>query len=210
MRAFSAEISGRRSPGLGLRCEEGRGSFEQIALLLKPFDLPAHRPQLLALGADQAIVALARVKLSLSDLAAQRLLRDAQRVGDVRDRPARTHHLNRLRPELRPEPRLSSWEESDGAMPSSRPSVGPPCGTPSWYPRRPNHPSLPLPETTKPPRLRGFRSDGASRAAYKPRRGVGRRHLFAGQTCVAVQSSVWKHRYGRVLIGASRWDVRIR
>jgi hypothetical protein len=38
--------SGRPSPGLGLRCEEGRGSFEQIALLLEALDLPAQLAQL--------------------------------------------------------------------------------------------------------------------------------------------------------------------
>lgn len=54
--------SGRPSPGLGLRCEEGRGSSEQITLLTQPRVLSAQPPQLLALRARQAVIALARIE----------------------------------------------------------------------------------------------------------------------------------------------------
>src|SRR5690349_21150892 len=42
--------TGTRSPALVLRCEEGRGSFEQVALLLQPGVLAPQRPELLQLA----------------------------------------------------------------------------------------------------------------------------------------------------------------
>jgi hypothetical protein len=56
--------SGRHSPGLGLPREEGRGSFEQIAVLLEPLDLAPQLTELLPLSGAQPVVAFSQIKLS--------------------------------------------------------------------------------------------------------------------------------------------------
>src|SRR4051812_13631402 len=58
--------TGRRSPALVLRCEEGRGSFEQIALLLQTRILAPQRAELFEFGAGRHIDALATVSLGLA------------------------------------------------------------------------------------------------------------------------------------------------
>jgi len=59
--AFSAStirytLTANQSPG-----EEGRGSFEQVALLLKTLDLASQIAQLLALGRGQPVVAFSPI-----------------------------------------------------------------------------------------------------------------------------------------------------
>jgi hypothetical protein len=77
------------SPRLGLRCEEGRGSLEDLSLLLKP---PETLAQLLVLIARQAIVALATIELVSLDPVTQRLLRDTEAHRNVTDRVPSTNN----------------------------------------------------------------------------------------------------------------------
>src|SRR4051795_10482427 len=100
--------SGRPSPGLGLRCEEGRGSFEQVALLLQARVLPAQPPQLVTLVARRAVVALVAIALVLAAPVAQRLLRHAEALRQAR-RAAGAQHLHRLATELRRVCGSGSW-----------------------------------------------------------------------------------------------------
>src|SRR5512132_3817499 len=90
----------RRSPGLGLPREESRGALEDVALLLQAPDALAQLPELLALGAGQRVMALTAVGLLLLAPVAQRLLRDPQRLSDVRDQAPRPQQPDRLAPEL--------------------------------------------------------------------------------------------------------------
>src|SRR3954463_13864760 len=87
--------TGRPSPGLGLRCEEGRGSFEQIALLLEADVLAAQPAQLFTLIRYEAVIALVAVALVLPAPVPERLLRDAQALGELARRAAGAQHLHR-------------------------------------------------------------------------------------------------------------------
>src|SRR4051812_8334527 len=92
--------TGRPSPGLGLRCEEGRGSFEQIALLLEADVLAPELAQLVALIRRKAVVAFVAIELILPAPVAERLLRDAETLGELARRAAGAQHLHRLAAEL--------------------------------------------------------------------------------------------------------------
>lgn len=70
--------SGKRSPGLGLRCEKDRGSLENVALLFDALDATTQFAQLLAFSARQPIVALVLIEPVLLDPVMQRLLAAAQ------------------------------------------------------------------------------------------------------------------------------------
>lgn len=65
--AFSPEYAGRCSPDLGLPREEGRGSLEDVSLLLEPGVLMAQPAQLLPLIAGRPVIALTDVALGLVD-----------------------------------------------------------------------------------------------------------------------------------------------
>lgn len=88
-----------RSPGLGLRCEENRGSLEDVALLLNALHPFAKLSQLLALGTRQPIIAFSAIDLVLLDPVMQRLLAAAQAPLRLHA-PASEHQLHSLAAEL--------------------------------------------------------------------------------------------------------------
>ena len=98
---------GTRSPLIAVCREEGRGSFEQIALLLQPSVLPAQRSKLVALSAREPILALTAVQRLLLDPVTQRLLADPESLGDLRHQTTGTDHRDRLTAELRRKRRTS-------------------------------------------------------------------------------------------------------
>src|SRR4051794_31418457 len=93
--------TGTRSPALAVGCEEGRGSFEQIALLLQTRVLFAQRAKLFELSAGRHIGALAAVGLGLATPVSERLLGHAEALCQLGRGPAGTQHLHRLTAELR-------------------------------------------------------------------------------------------------------------
>ena len=66
------------SPGLGLRCEENRGSLEDVALLFDALDSFAKLTKLFTLRAREPILAFSRIELVLLDPVMQRLIAAAQ------------------------------------------------------------------------------------------------------------------------------------
>src|SRR3954466_567562 len=92
--------TGRGSPGPGLPREEGRRVLENVTLLLQALDTLAELSQFLALGAREPVIAFPPVARDLLGPVAQRLLRHAQALSHVTDRPARAHQLDRLLAEL--------------------------------------------------------------------------------------------------------------
>src|ERR1700693_6376198 len=99
-----------RSPGLGLRCEENRGSLEDVALLFDALHPFAKLPQLLALGTRQPIIALSTIELVLLDPVMQRLLTATQALRYVFDAPTSEDQLHGLTPELRRIRRSRFWQ----------------------------------------------------------------------------------------------------
>jgi hypothetical protein len=88
--------AGSRFPG-----EEGRGFFQDLALLLEPAHVAAQPAQLLALLAGQAVTALTGIELGLPDPVPERLRRHAELGGEDRDRLLRrAHQRDRVTPEL--------------------------------------------------------------------------------------------------------------
>jgi hypothetical protein len=70
------------------------------AFLFEPPDALAELSELLALIAGQPIVAFSAIELVLLDPVAQRLLRDAEALGDVADRASRAHEPDGVIPEV--------------------------------------------------------------------------------------------------------------
>ena len=84
-----------------LRCEEGRGFFQDLALLDQDPVLAAQLPELVALLAGQPVLALPAIELGLLAPVAQGLGRDAQFLRDDRERSARgALQLDRVGSEL--------------------------------------------------------------------------------------------------------------
>src|SRR5436190_22696222 len=81
--SWRPRCAGRQSPGPGLPREEGRRVLEDVTLLLESRVLASQPTQLVALSARQPVIALTQVTLALAAPVPQRLLRDAQALGDV-------------------------------------------------------------------------------------------------------------------------------
>ena len=76
---------------LGLPCEEGRGSFEQIALLLQTLDLAPQIPELIALSQREPIITFATLELiSLTQLRSDCSVTPSATATSVIVRPPRT------------------------------------------------------------------------------------------------------------------------
>ena len=103
MLAFSAAMNPNAVTGSRLPERKRPRLFQDLLLLLKPGVLAPQPPQLFALVAAQAVVALAAIDLNLLDPVPQRLAADAELAGDVGHRAV-------TRPIQRTASRLNSSE----------------------------------------------------------------------------------------------------
>lgn len=98
-----------RSPGLGLRCEENRGSLEDVALLFDALDPFAKLTKLISLPGRQSVLAFSVIELVTLDPVMQRLLAAPQGSSDVFHGPAAQHELHGFATKLRRIRRSASW-----------------------------------------------------------------------------------------------------
>src|ERR1700729_4268454 len=122
-----------------LRCEENRGSLEDVALLFDAFHPFAKLTELIALRARQPIVAFSAIELVPLDPVMQRLIAATQALRYVSDAAAGEHQLHSLAAKLRRIRRSGSWHDGHPfASKPLKPLRGRQMGaTPETYVRSP-------------------------------------------------------------------------